>query len=466
MNTIPRIIPGRDLSEAVSSLGFHPPQRIIAGRWSDFSTNGKRTDDAGRCLLFSDGQGGIIWDHRLGEQWLWFADSGQKLTPDEQYQRNQKAKAAIKAANAAENLKHEAAAGKAKRVLDACKPAGADHPYLVRKQVSPAGLLEIDAGKLQRLVGYSPKAKGEPLIGRVLVAPIDIDGSLCSLEFIDAVGRKSALAGGKKAGGFWTPEPLPDVDFVHVFAITEGVATAASVGGLTGWNSISALSAGNMPAVAKSVRARFPAAQLLIVADTGNGGDAARQAADAVGAALAVPVLPAGSGSDFNDLAAVDRAEAKRQLLAALHPRDADLPPTPEPPEPGPERRIKPTPFVWRDPASIPRREWVYGRHLSRKFVSLTVAPGAVGKSSLVIADAISMASDRDLLGTRTWDGPKRVWIWNLEDPRDEIERRVVATMLHHGVDPGCVGDRLFIDSGRDQSLCIGRQERSGAIIQ
>ena len=34
------------------------------------------------------------------------------------------------------------------------------------------------------------------------------------------------------------------------------------------------------------------------------------------------------------------------------------------------------TPYRWTDPAEIPRRQWVYGRHLLRKFVSVTVAPG------------------------------------------------------------------------------------------
>ena len=127
--------------------------------------------------------------------------------------------------------------------------------------------------------------------------------------------------------------------------------------------------------------------------------------------------------------------------------------------------KITATPFVWRDPALIPRREWLYGHHLIRKFLSLTVAPGATGKSSLLIGDALSLASGRDLIGTAVYGGTHRVWLWNLEDPRDEIERRVVATMLHNGIDPADIGDRLFIDSGRDNELCIARQDRNGFTI-
>ena len=44
---------------------------------------------------------------------------------------------------------------------------------------------------------------------------------------------------------------------------------------------------------------------------------------------------------------------------------------------------IKATPFRWRDPKTIPPREWVYGWHYVRRFLSTTVAPGGVGKSSL-----------------------------------------------------------------------------------
>lgn len=54
--------------------------------------------------------------------------------------------------------------------------------------------------------------------------------------------------------------------------------------------------------------------------------------------------------------------------------------------------------FIWRDPATIPRRQWPYGRHHIRKFVSATFAPGGVGKSSLVMGEAQAMASGKPLL--------------------------------------------------------------------
>ncbi len=43
-----------------------------------------------------------------------------------------------------------------------------------------------------------------------------------------------------------------------------------------------------------------------------------------------------------------------------------DTPAQSEPPFEIPSR-----PFVWRDPRTFPRRDWIYGRHLVRKFISL-----------------------------------------------------------------------------------------------
>ena len=122
------------------------------------------------------------------------------------------------------------------------------------------------------------------------------------------------------------------------------------------------------------------------------------------------------------------------------------------------------TPFEWRDPANITPRQWLYGRHLIRKFISVTVAPGGVGKSSLTICEALAMASGRALLGESVTER-LNVWILNLEDPRDELERRIIATMAHHGISKNDLQTRLYVDSGRERGLCTATQAREGAQI-
>lgn len=137
---------------------------------------------------------------------------------------------------------------------------------------------------------------------------------------------------------------------------------------------------------------------------------------------------------------------------------------TEEPPQEAAQPRFRATPFTWTDPAAIPPREWLYGRHLIRKFVSVTVAPGGVGKSSLLIAEALALTTGKPLVGQ--WVGsPLRVWLWNLEDPRDELQRRIQAACQHYGLSPADIGDRLFIDTGREQELCTAVTTRNGAQI-
>ncbi|MFZ8423134.1 hypothetical protein ACO1NG_14465, partial [Staphylococcus aureus] len=43
-------------------------------------------------------------------------------------------------------------------------------------------------------------------------------------------------------------------------------------------------------------------------------------------------------------------------------------------PDGKPDRLVRATPFTWRPTADIPKRRWLYGKHLLRKFVSLDVA--------------------------------------------------------------------------------------------
>jgi len=130
---------------------------------------------------------------------------------------------------------------------------------------------------------------------------------------------------------------------------------------------------------------------------------------------------------------------------------------------------IKPVPFapslfVWRDPTTIPRRQFIYGKHLTRGTVSATVAPGGVGKSSQKLVDAVAMAIGRDLVGDQP-ARPLRVWYINLEDDLEESERKVAAILIHFRIDPSELGDRLYID-GRDTcSVCVAEQTRDGVKI-
>ena len=74
------------------------------------------------------------------------------------------------------------------------------------------------------------------------------------------------------------------------------------------------------------------------------------------------------------------------------------------------------------------------------------------------------MVSGNDLLDV-TPKRQLRVWLWNLEDPKEETERKIQAAALHYGLTSDDIGDRLFMDSGRDQPLVVATASRLGTVI-
>lgn len=249
----------------------------------------------------------------------------QKPTPEELAERRRIA--AERAAKDEAEIARERAdtAKKAAAILKAATEAKADHPYLSRKRVSPvATLREIDAGAAAAILGYVPKSGGDALAGRLLVVPIKQGDGISTLELIDESGRKTALAGrGSKVGGYWATERLPDGDGPEPLQFCEGVATTLSAQEATGATSIATLSAGNMPAVAKIIRKRYPTRPFVFCADlvkaTGEPDPHAIEAARSVGGKLAIPDFEGDrpeAATDVNDMAAWCGPEAVARAIA------------------------------------------------------------------------------------------------------------------------------------------------------
>lgn len=140
--------------------------------------------------------------------------------------------------------------------------------------------------------------------------------------------------------------------------------------------------------------------------------------------------------------------------------------------DPHPNGLVSPfRPFIWKDPATLPLREWVYGRQYIRKFVSATFSPGGLGKSSLVMVESLAMASGLPLLGIRP-EKRLRVAYWSGEDPDEENDRRFMAAAMHYGLTPYDLGIsdnpaelRLYVGSGRERPIIIAEQTPSGTSI-
>lgn len=135
---------------------------------------------------------------------------------------------------------------------------------------------------------------------------------------------------------------------------------------------------------------------------------------------------------------------------------------------PEPERAppIMATPYQWRAPETLPRRPWLYGRQLLRGSVFVVIAPGATGKSALMTGTALALATGRPLLGQSVWGGPKRVWLWNLEDSLADLAFSIQGGALHWSIADSDVDGRLFVDSGLDgAALKLARMTRDGPAL-
>lgn len=147
------------------------------------------------------------------------------------------------------------------------------HPYLQRKRIRPHGmrLHELD-----------------------VVVPIHApDGSLVSLQFIRADGRKKFLPGGRVSGCY----AFIGKGTEHIL-VCEGFATGASLQEATGLPVACALSASNMKKVAGVMLGKYPGAKLTVCGDNDDAGiTAANDAAAFVRGSLAIPPEP----GDWND---------------------------------------------------------------------------------------------------------------------------------------------------------------------
>lgn len=213
---------------------------------------------------------GAFGSWKTGQSCTWSAAKPETMTPAERQALAARMQE-VRAAHAEETAKVQAEAAKrALRLWDRSKPACNDHPYLVKKRVHAYGIRDLR--------------------GQLVIPLRDVDGKLRSLQFIGTDGRKTLLTGGRMRGCYHAIGRLQDV-----LCLCEGYATGATLHQATGHATAVAFNAGNLEPVARALRGKFPALTLVVCSDDdaatpGNPGlSAARKAAQAVGAALAVP---------------------------------------------------------------------------------------------------------------------------------------------------------------------------------
>ena len=140
-----------------------------------------------------------------------------------------------------------------------------------------------------------------------------------------------------------------------------------------------------------------------------------------------------------------------------------------------------------------PPRKWVLGDFAIEGKITVLVAPGGVGKSTLTLNMALAVATGRedimdmqvrpwlakqpgDLAGDAEIEALRNenrriaasgAWVFNNEDDQDELNRRLHAAMQLHSVTPDDLADdlkkpRMFVNSGENRPLTIARRVAKG----
>jgi RecA-family ATPase len=113
-------------------------------------------------------------------------------------------------------------------------------------------------------------------------------------------------------------------------------------------------------------------------------------------------------------------------------------------------------PFVPFDPAQLPPRQFLFGKHYQRRTTGGTVAPGGTGKSSLEMVEGVSMATGRNLLGEEPRERV-RVWYHNGEDNMDELNRRLAAICQYYNIPMDELPGWFFMTSGNELPLRVAQ---------
>jgi putative DNA primase/helicase len=279
--------PIADFRAALAEAGLEPGEIIADGRLRRCPVAGKPHGQDGAYCLHLDAPASGFWQNwRAGTSGKWKTPGERDMGPAERDALRRRAEADRKARQREQDKRHAEAADRARSILAAALACPADHAYLTRKGIPPLGGIRLGTD------------------GALLLPLENERGDVQGLQRIMPDGAKRFLPGTKKAGSFAV---IPG-DSGRLFLV-EGYATGASVHLATGGTVLVCLDCGNLMAVARIARRRYPKREIVIAGDNDHGTEGnpgltkAREAAQAIGGLLAVPSFAPGEpGTDWNDL--------------------------------------------------------------------------------------------------------------------------------------------------------------------
>lgn len=243
-------------------------------------------------------------DLKRGINGTWFPREFDPISPAEREARR-KAAADNQAKREAETLaRHERRAAWAAKIWESAKPAEY-HKYLEIKHIRAHGIRYVE--QLEWRTYHDNNPINITLRNALIIPSRDIRARLWNLQIIlteenEILGTNKLFLPGAKMNGLFHYIGKRTKDI----CLAEGYATAATIHEATGYRSIAAFSAGNLPYVAKNVREVFPDGRIVICADYDKadqrgrraGIEKAEEAAKLVDGVVAIPPV---EGFDFND---------------------------------------------------------------------------------------------------------------------------------------------------------------------
>lgn len=264
------------LPDAMRAAGLEPVKHdvVLDGRLRRFRVLGDKAGSKNGWYVggLSPIPAAAFGSWRTGESHTWRAEADKAISPAERTELRRQFEAMRQQRAQEEAHVREEARAKAARLWHLAKPADAAHPYLVTKRVKAWGIRQLR--------------------DNLVIPARDAASQLHTLQFIGPDGNKRFLTGGRIKGCYCAIGRPADT-----LLLAEGYATASTLYEATGHATACAFNAGNLPPVARALRAKFPTLRIIVCGDQdtetpGNPGlTRAWEAARAVHGWVAIPTF-------------------------------------------------------------------------------------------------------------------------------------------------------------------------------
>ena len=304
----PKMNPREEFAAAIQEAGLDLGGKLpeMDGKLHRVALAGRPQGKDGAYLGYLDGRpSGYIQNFVTGEKRNWTA-SGHRLSEEQLAALRAEAAERQRKRDTERRAEQDRVAKMCADIFENREKAASSHLYLQMKGVFPHGIKQSPDGK------------------KLIIPLRNTEGEIRTVQVINEDGSKFFEKGGQKSGCFHLiggDKVTPNGEIL----LAEGYATGASLYECTKRPVAVCFDAGNLAAVGKALREKYPQAQLTFCADDDAlserniGADKAILAAEAVNGRVVLPGFTTEEIqrglTDFNDLHRVRGEEAVREQV-------------------------------------------------------------------------------------------------------------------------------------------------------